>query len=87
MPKTRAEVVFLPVDRIVVGERARSLNQKEVARLADSIRQIGLQAPITVRIVPELNSTGTADKDVPILVVGLHRLEAVKSLSLIRSPA
>jgi hypothetical protein len=82
MAKTPAEVVFFPVDHVVVGERARSLNQKEVARLADSIRQIGLQVPISVRIVPELNGDGTVEKDVPILVVGLHRLEAAKSLCM-----
>jgi hypothetical protein len=54
----------------VVGKRRR-LNPRKREQIADSIRMMGLQTPITVRI----------HKDGRIfLVAGLHRLEAMKSL-------
>lgn len=62
------------LDGIEMGERARPLNAEHVGRLAASIREIGLQTPITVMCVPD-----GADTRV-ILVAGLHRLEALRSL-------
>ena len=60
----------LPIDRIQVGPLHRSLSQETVAVLANSMKEIGLQTPITV----------WANGDDPLLVTGLHRLEAGKKL-------
>jgi ParB/RepB/Spo0J family partition protein len=71
----------MPVDGIVVGKRFRQTDQEWVNALAQSISTVGLRTPITVRIMPEiLGADGVALQDVPVLVAGLHRLEAVKLL-------
>lgn len=62
------------LDGIEMGQRMRPLNAEHVARLAASIREIGLQTPITVMFVPEGDDTRV------ILVAGLHRLEALRTL-------
>jgi ParB-like chromosome segregation protein Spo0J len=64
-------IEHIPVDEIKVGDRLRSDNSDEVERIAESVTRIGLQTPITVR---ETEDSGK------ILVSGLHRLKAVKSL-------
>jgi len=69
-----------PVDSIVVGERRRSADETKVEVLAESIARIGLHTPITIRIVPSMVVDGAECDDVPVLVVGLHRLLAVKRL-------
>jgi hypothetical protein len=62
--------VAIPIAKIVVGERHRSLEQAKVDDLAESISAIGLQHPITVyRRGDEFH-----------LVGGAHRLEAAKKL-------
>jgi ParB-like chromosome segregation protein Spo0J len=66
----RFEVSRVPVDQIVIEETRRVLNQDKVSHLAESIAEIGLRTPITVR---EVNGT-------PMLVTGQHRLEAAKKL-------
>lgn len=63
----------------VPAHRARGLNTEAVDRLAESIRRIGLQTPITVRY-------DDASGDV-ILVAGLHRLEAARRLGWEMIPA
>lgn len=55
----------VPISRIVVGERKRSLG--DIAPLAESIKELGLLNPIT--ILPDGS-----------LVAGYHRLEACRSL-------
>lgn len=62
------------LDGVEMGQRMRPLNAEHVARLAASIREIGLQTPITVMFVPEGEDTRV------ILVAGLHRLEALRTL-------
>jgi ParB family chromosome partitioning protein len=59
--------------KIIVGERLRPLDPEWVAKLERTIAEIGLQTPITV--TAELN-TGQPHR----LVVGAHRLQAVKNL-------
>ena len=54
----------------VPEHRARGLDTAAVTRLAESMAQIGLQAPITVR----------DDGEWPVLVAGLHRLKAAERL-------
>jgi ParB/RepB/Spo0J family partition protein len=54
----------------VPEHRARGLDDAAVTRLAESMAQIGLQTPITVR----------DDGEWPVLVAGLHRLKAAEQL-------
>ena len=59
------------VSNVKVPEhRARGLDAAAVTRLAESMAQIGLQTPITVR----------DDGEWPVLVAGLHRLKAAERL-------
>jgi hypothetical protein len=70
----------LEIDRIQVGQRTRALNTERLEALVQSISAIGLRSPITVRIVPKMMVDGVEEEDVPVLVAGLHRLEAIKKL-------
>ena len=63
-------VVRVRITDVSIPDGCRSINEKAVNRLADSMSAIGLKTPITVRI----NSTGTW------LVAGRHRFEAAKKL-------
>jgi ParB/RepB/Spo0J family partition protein len=74
------QVQAIRVDDIEIGERLRSLSTDAVARLAQSIKEIGLQQPITIRVVDEMMLEGRLTAGVPILVAGAHRLAAAKSL-------
>lgn len=63
---------FAP-DEISVSGRARArLDEEAVGRLMESIRQIGLREPPTVRV--------DLEKDEILLIAGLHRVEACKRL-------
>ena len=62
---------------VAVGERLRKLDADCVAQLAASIREVGLQTPISV--IPE--------GDGYRLVAGLHRLEACRGLGWTTIPA
>lgn len=55
---------------MAIPDKWRSINNEALERLADSMNQIGLQTPISVR----LNDKGLR------LVAGRHRLEAAKKL-------
>jgi len=60
-----------PIDKIYVPvKRRKSLRSEMVQEIAESILEIGQQAPILVR----------PDEDRFVLVEGLHRLEACKAL-------
>lgn len=63
----------IPIDRVVVGDRLRQTNKDQVARLTDSIAEVGLINPITV---------GEETEDGYPLVAGLHRLEACLELGM-----
>ena len=67
-------ISHVPVDKIRPSERARSLCEKTVDSLAESIKAIGLQTPISVWN----DSDGRNERYV--LVTGLHRLEACRRL-------
>jgi uncharacterized ParB-like nuclease family protein len=61
----------LPIDKIYVPvKRRKTLKSEVVQEIAESILEIGQQAPILVR----------PDEDRFVLVEGLHRLEACKAL-------
>ena len=72
--------ISIRVEDIEVGERHRALSSDAVARLAGSLKEIGLQQPITIRVVEEMVLDGQLTAGVPFLVAGRHRLEAAKSL-------
>jgi uncharacterized ParB-like nuclease family protein len=60
-----------PIDKIYVPvKRRKTLKSEVVQEIAESILEIGQQAPILVR----------PDEDRFVLVEGLHRLEACKAL-------
>lgn len=63
----------IPIERVVVGERLRRLGELSMARLMDSIKEVGLINPITV---------GEETEDGYPLVAGMHRLEACRRLGL-----
>ena len=65
------QTVLLPLDRIDLGDRLRSVNQPAVTHIAESIRRHGLQNPIQVRRLAD---------DRYALVTGAHRCQAVRSL-------
>jgi ParB-like chromosome segregation protein Spo0J len=60
----------------VLGKR-RQINPEKVKELKESVAEIGLRTPITIRVV-----NGTKQ-----LITGLHRLEAVKALGWKKIPA
>ena len=66
------EPIDIWIDDIYIPaqHRQRTVDQKAVAELAESILEVGLKAPILVR----------ADGARYVLVSGLHRLEACKAL-------
>jgi hypothetical protein len=65
------------IDDIAVNDGRRDVNAASVKRLADSIEQVGLRHPITVR----------RKGDGYILIAGRHRLEACKKLGREHIPA
>lgn len=71
------------IDSIKVDDKRRAVNAATVDRLADSIARIGLQTPITCRLLAE---DETCDEDA-ILVAGRHRLEACRKLGWDKVPA
>lgn len=79
------ETLSLVLADIHVGERRRPLDRGKVAEIAASIREIGLLHNITARIVPTLVIDGQEVDEVPMLIAGHHRLEALKSLGVERS--
>jgi ParB family transcriptional regulator, chromosome partitioning protein len=69
------------VDEIYVAASRRAAKEDDVARIARSIQQIGLQTPITVRMVERYIDPIEGElENVALLVAGRHRLEAAKSL-------
>lgn len=71
--------MLIPLTEIQVGKRLRPLRESAVVELMDSIGQIGLQNPISVKnfiVKRPGNSDGVAFR----LIAGLHRMEACKRL-------
>jgi hypothetical protein len=71
------------IDNILVTGSRRPVSDEAVDRLAESIRRIGLQHPVSVRYVEEYEtSDGEVVNGAVILVAGRHRLEACKKIGL-----
>ncbi|UPJ66318.1 ParB N-terminal domain-containing protein [Bradyrhizobium sp. 191] len=66
MPKPES----FPIEKIFVPTKQKAIKPEIVGEIAESILEIGQQAPISVR----------RDGDRLVLVEGLHRLEACKAL-------
>lgn len=71
-----------------VAEGRRAIVESAMAPLMESISKIGLQMPICVRVVDEMELPGEgAVCGVPVLVAGRHRLEAARRLGIEMIPA
>jgi ParB-like chromosome segregation protein Spo0J len=71
-----AKHVFLPIDEIDLSDTIRPHNAAVVAEIAQSIRTIGLQTPLTCIVRDEKH----------ILVAGRNRLEALRSIGAEQAP-
>lgn len=67
------DIERIGVDAIRIAPGRRPVDPERVATLAESIRKIGLQTPVTVWM---------DDNDVPHLVAGAHRVAACKLLDI-----
>lgn len=65
---------YIDIDAINIGDRLRQVSAESVASLRSSIEKIGLRTPITIRM---MDADAISE---PMLVSGLHRLEACKAL-------
>ena len=72
MDQSNSAIEMVDPDEIIVGERRRGLNRDTVDDLKVSIARIGLKTPISVR-----EHGGR-----PILIAGLHRLQACIELGM-----
>jgi hypothetical protein len=72
--------VSIPTALIYPNADGRPVVKQHVAMLAESIRAIGLQSPITVR--PAVRVRDGVDAEVYEIVAGRHRYEAVLSLNI-----
>lgn len=78
----------IPVDDVfIVGER-RDADAAAVGTLAESIKRLGLQTPITVRVDDNIPDPETGEiMGAYALIAGRHRLEAYRKLGFDRIPA
>lgn len=80
-----SETVALPrrwvdLDTIHIGERLRSPDMARVTEIAKSITEIGLLNPPAVRFVKNMVIGGVEELNVPILIVGHHRILALQQI-------
>lgn len=78
-------MIRIPIERVALGRRLRTVSEAQVERLAASIAEIGLLNPITVH-EQKLVSNGRA-VDGYGLIAGAHRIEAYKRLGMDEIPA
>lgn len=69
------KTISIHVEDIEVGARHRALRPDAVARLAESMKDIGLRQPISIRVIDTAEVDGQ-----PVLVAGAHRLAAAREL-------
>lgn len=80
------EIQTHDLDVIHVGSRLRHVDPERVAALASSIKEIGLLTPLTIRTVHEVEINGEVVEDVPVLISGYTRMQALKSLGIETAP-
>ncbi len=66
------EILNLNPNTIVIRGRLRPIDREKLGEITDSVRSIGIKTPITIRV----------DRGEPVLVAGLHRLEAARQLGI-----
>ena len=77
----RRDIESLDIDAIHIGERMRPVaDDSRVAALASSIKDIGLQTPISVRIVEKVEIDDEEVWHVPVLIAGRNRIQAARQL-------
>jgi ParB-like chromosome segregation protein Spo0J len=80
------DVIAVPLTSVLVGPRLRQLREDHIATLKKSIELLGVLQPISIaKAVADDDSEPL--KNSFILVAGLHRLEACKSLGHSEVPA
>jgi ParB/Sulfiredoxin domain len=80
---TKRDLEFHYLDNIQVHNRKRELDQAEVARLAESMKTIGLRTPITLRYYeewPDHLPPRATPSDALVLLTGARRLAAAQLL-------
>ena len=78
------EVRTTIVANIHVGERLRKdMDEGTVTSLMESIKELGLQSPISIIYQDGLMIDGDEFDHVPVLVAGRHRLEALRRLKVV----
>lgn len=79
----------IPIDDVFVVGHRRSVNDEAVSALVESIKTIGLQTPITVRIENDVHDpeSGEVFDAAYVLVTGQHRLAACRRLEWKDIPA
>ena len=73
------DVQDVKIADIKILGRRRALNPAKINELAESISSLGIQSPISTRLVKRDLGWGKTKTEL-VLVSGLHRLEAVKQL-------
>jgi ParB-like chromosome segregation protein Spo0J len=71
---------WVDIDAIYIGQRLREPDIARVSEIAKSISEIGLLNPPAVRFVEKMTIDGIEEHNVPVLIVGHHRLLALKKL-------
>lgn len=71
---------WVDLDAIHIGARLREPDMSRVSEIAKSISGIGLLNPPAVRFVEKMTIDGEEEYNVPILIVGHHRILALKKL-------
>ena len=69
------QVEDIPIEGIVIPDGRREVNRDAVEQIAQSIKEIGLLTPVTVKPAPTSD-----DEDRLELVAGHHRIEAARLL-------
>ena len=77
---TPREIEPTRIEFIVVGDRLRSVPEDKARALAKSMDEIGLQTPITVRVVDGMVVNGEELVSALVLVAGATRLRAAQIL-------
>lgn len=80
MAPVKLIVQQIPIDEIDIGGNRRPIHEAAVEALAQSIQEIGLRTPITVRREDVYTEDGKHNGERWTLIAGRHRLEAVRRL-------
>lgn len=71
---------WIDIDAIHIGERLREPDMARVAEISKSIAEIGLLNPPAVRFVEKMTIDGVEEYNVPVMIVGHHRILALQQL-------